>query len=56
MDFKFNQAYTNWLTLIETSDLAVEQGWRAHQKHMVSDRGFIEWAQTWCVHDRLLQS
>jgi len=38
-DFEFGQAYTNWLTLIETvSDPMIEQGWCAYHKRMVSDR------------------
>jgi len=56
-DFELNQAYTNWLTLIEMfSDPAMEQGWHAHHKCMVSDRGFIKWAQAWHVHNHLLHS
>jgi len=56
-DFEFNQAYTNWLMLIETvSDPAMEQGWHAPHKCMVSDRGFVKWAQAWHVHDHLLCS
>src|SRR5882724_11442544 len=38
-ELEFGQAYTNWLTLIETvSDPMVEQGWCAYHKRMVSDR------------------
>jgi len=56
-DFKFGQAYTNWLMLIETvADPVVEQGWHAHHKHMVSDRGFQDWVQAWCAHNHLLHS
>jgi len=56
-DFEFNQAYTNWLMLIEmVSDLAMEQGWHVHHKCMVSDRVFVEWDQAGHVHDHLLCS
>ena len=56
-DFEFGQAYTNWLTLIETvSDLAVERGWHDHHKRMSADREFLDWAPTWHSHDRLLRS
>jgi len=56
-NFKFGQAYTNWLTLIETVlDPIVEQGWHAHHKHMVSDRGFVEWAHAWRSHYWMLCS
>jgi len=51
-NFEFGQAYTNWLTLIETVlDPMLEQGWHAHHKSMVSDRGFQDWAQAWHAHD-----
>jgi len=47
-DFEFSQAYTNWLTLIESVSVpTVELGWCLHHKQMVSDRGFIEWAHAW---------
>ena len=47
-DFKFSQAYTNWLTPIESvSEPAVELGWHVHHKQMVPDRGFVEWAHAW---------
>jgi len=56
-NFEFGQAYTNWLTLIETvSDPIIEQGWHGHHKRMVSDRGFQDWVQAWCAHNHLLHS
>ena len=56
-DFEFGQAYTNWLTLIETvSDLVVKKGWHAHHKHMTSDREFLDWALAWHTHDRMLRT
>src|SRR5882724_2559575 len=56
-DFKFSQSYTNCLTIIKTvSDPIMEQGWHTYHKYMVSDRGFIEWAQAWCSHDWMLHS
>ena len=55
-DFEFRQAYTNWITCIETiSDPIVEQGWHAHHKHMVLDRDFLNWGPAWCSHDKMLQ-
>ena len=37
-DFEFGQAYTNWLTLIETvSDPVVKQGWHSHHKRISMD-------------------
>jgi len=54
-DFKFGQAYTNWLTLIETvSDPVVESGWHTHHKCMTSDREFLDWAPAWHTHDQML--
>jgi len=56
-DFEFSQAYINWLTLIKTVlDPVVEQGWHGHHKHMVLDRGFMEWAQVWHSDDCMLCS
>jgi len=56
-DFEFGQAYTNWLTLIKSvSDPVIEQGWHAHHRRMVSERGFQDWEQAWCAHDQLLHS
>jgi len=56
-DFEFNQAYMNWLTLIEVvSDLAVEQGWHAHHKCMLSDHEFLGWVQAWCTHNHMLRT
>jgi len=53
-DFEFGKAYTNWLMLIETvSDPMIEQGWHAHHKRMVSDRGFQDCAQACHAHDLL---
>src|SRR5882724_7026401 len=57
IDFKFSQAYTNWLTLIESvSEPPVSLGWHLHHRQMISDRGFVEWALAWHTHDRLLCS
>jgi len=56
-NFKFSQAYTNWLTLIESiSEPPVSFGLHSHHKQMISDRGFVEWALAWHTHDRLLCS
>src|SRR5882724_13405328 len=56
-DFEFGQAYTNWLTLIETVlDPMIEQGWHRHHKRMVSNRGFQDSVQAWHAHDCLLCS
>src|SRR5882724_91786 len=55
-NFKFTQAYTNCLTLIEVvSDPIVEQGWCMHH-NMISDKEFLDWAQTWYTHDHLLHT
>ena len=54
-DFKFSQAYTNWLSLIETvSDPIVEQGWHMHHKRMTMDHEFLDWAPAWKTHGHLL--
>ena len=56
-DFKFNQAYMNWLMPIEAvCDPAVEQGWHAHHKCMISDMKFLDWVQAWCTHNHMLRT
>jgi len=56
-NFEFSQVYTNWLMLIKmVLDPVIEQGWHAHHKRMVLDRGFQDWAQAWHAHDQLLCS
>ena len=37
-------------------DPMIEQGWCAHHKRMVSDRGFQDCVQAWHAHDQLLHS
>ena len=55
--FKFGQAYTNWLTLMETvSDSIVEQGWNMHHKCMIADREFLILAQAWHIHNHILHT
>ena len=47
-DFEFGQAYTNWLTLIETvSDPMVELGWCMHHKRMTVVHEFLDWEPAW---------
>jgi len=56
-NFKFGQAYTNWLTLIETiSDPVVKSSWCMHHKHMTSDWEFLDWAPAWHTHNQMLRT
>jgi len=56
-DFEFGQAYTNWLTLIETvSDPMVELGWCMHHKRMTVVHEFLDWEPAWWTHDCLLHT